>query len=274
MSCPDLRVQRGATELASLRRGPQGAFSVELITPPYRGCRLPPPRKRGRGRRGGEALRRWLRRSASWMKAPKTEQVRILSSAPARPTIAPAGSGAPASLQPRALAGLRLPAAPGRRSCQHCCPTCNSCNPEASGGWGGGARAGVCECMCLIASLLFFPSLPDRLPACLRPPPSLSYTQGELASEAHSRTHAHTRRLHEWEAGANPTRPAEPRLEQGCTTAPGGATQVMLPLLPWPLGLLSAHSSLLCAMPSLISVLPFSELLSPSPHLIFFLEFS
>lgn len=116
--------------------------------------------------------------------------------------------------------------------------------------------------------------LPACSPACLRPPPSLSYTQGELARETHSRTHAHTRRLHEWEAGANPTRPAEPRLEQGCTTAPGGATQVMHPRLPWPLGLLSAHPSLLSAMPSLISVLPFSELLFPFPHLIFFLEFS
>lgn len=68
--------------------------------------------------------------------------------------------------------------------------------------------------------------------------------------------------------------PAESRWEQGCTTAPGGATQVMRPLLRWPLGLLSAHPSLLCAMPSLISVLPFSELLSPFPRLIFFLEFS
>lgn len=68
--------------------------------------------------------------------------------------------------------------------------------------------------------------------------------------------------------------PAESSLEQGCTTAPGGATQVMRPLLWWPLRLLSAHPSLLCAMPSLISVLPFSELLSPFPRLIFFLEFS
>lgn len=122
---------------------PRRFFSVELITPPYRGCRLPPPGKRGRGQRGGgEAPCRWLRRSASWIEAPKTEQVRVLSSAPARPTIAPEGSGAPASLQPRAHAGLRLPAAPGRRSCQHCCPTCNSCNPEAAGGLGRGCARG------------------------------------------------------------------------------------------------------------------------------------
>lgn len=79
--------------------------------------------------------------------------------------------------------------------------------------------------------------LPACSPACLRPPPSLSYTQGELASETHSHTrartdtHTHTqaRRLHEWEAGANPKSPGKPRLEQGCTTAPGGATQVMSP---------------------------------------------
>lgn len=186
-------MQRGATELASLRRGPQGAFSVELITPPYRGCRLPPPGKRGRGRRGGEAPRRWLRRSASCIEAPKTEQVPVLSSAPVRPTIAPAGSGAPASLQPRAHAGLRLPAAPGRRSCQHCCPTCNSCNPEASGG--GGAGAGVRARVCVSVFNSFPPllPLPACSPACLRPPPSLSYTQGERVSErdtlAHTRTH-------------------------------------------------------------------------------------
>ncbi|MEJ1278813.1 hypothetical protein NN561_009737 [Cricetulus griseus] len=126
MSCPDLRAQRGATELASRRRGSQGAFSVELITPPYRGFRLPPPGKRGRGRRGGEALRGWLHRFTSRIEAPKKDQIPVLRSAPTRPTIAPAGSRAPASLRvssPHAHAGLRLPAAPGRLPCQHCCPT-------------------------------------------------------------------------------------------------------------------------------------------------------
>lgn len=105
-------------------------FSVERITPPYRGCRLPPPGKRGGGHQGGKAPCQWLLlhsaarflcSASPW--TPWKEQVPALHSAPVRPTIAPVGSGAPASLQPRAHAGLPLSAAPGRRPYQHCCPT-------------------------------------------------------------------------------------------------------------------------------------------------------
>lgn len=88
-------------------------------------------RRQGSGEEGGEAQRRRLlslsaarllgSKSPKW--SPGKDPVPALRSAPTRPTIAPAGRGAPASLQPRARAGLPLPAAPGRRPCQHCCPT-------------------------------------------------------------------------------------------------------------------------------------------------------
>ena len=66
---------------------------------------------------------------------------------------------------------------------------------QSRGFWGVGAGvcARVCECVCLIASLLFFPSLPARLPASVPNPRSL-HTDGEGERETHhthSNTHAH-----------------------------------------------------------------------------------
>lgn len=45
--------------------------------------------------------------------------------------------------------------------------------------------------MCLIASLLFFPSLPARLPASVPHPRSLTHRQRGRARETHTHSHAH-----------------------------------------------------------------------------------
>lgn len=73
-------------------------------------------------------------------------QVPALRSAPARPTIAPAGSGAPASLQPRAHARLPLPAGvPASTAAPHE----TAAIPRLLGGWGGCVRARVCVSVCV-----------------------------------------------------------------------------------------------------------------------------
>lgn len=107
--------------------------------------------------------------------------------------------------------------------------------------------------MCVFNSFPPLLPLPACSPACLRPPPSLSYTQGELASKTHSHTRARTdthtqaRRLHEWEAGANPKSPRRATLGAGLHHGAGGRHTGDEPLLPWPLALLSTHTSLLRA---------------------------
>lgn len=52
-------------------------------------------------------------------------------------------------------------------------------------------RARVCECVCLIASLLFFSSLPVRLPASVPHPRSLTHRQRGRARETHTHSHTH-----------------------------------------------------------------------------------
>lgn len=228
---PDLPPLISAQGRESRRAPPRSPrrFSVERITPPYHGCRLLPPGKREGGRQRGRAPRRWLLslsaallfRSASASRAPRKERVPALRSAPARLTIAPAGSGAPASLQPRAHAGLPLPAGvPASTATPHE----TAAIPRLLGGGGGCVRARVCASVsvgvCLIASLLSFPSLPASVPH----PRSLTHRQRGRARETHTLTR--TRRLHEWAAGANPARLGESRRTgAGSRAAPrrGGA---------------------------------------------------
>lgn len=84
---------------------------------------------------------------------------------------------------------------------------------QSRGFWGVGAGVYARACVSVFNSFPpFFLPLPACSPACLRPPPSLSYTQRGRERHTHSHTHAHAqRRLHEWETGANPTRPGERR---------------------------------------------------------------
>lgn len=98
---------------------------------------------------------------------------------------------------------------------------------QSRGFWGVGAgvcaRAGVS--VCVFNSFPPLLPLPACSPACLRPQPSLSThrRRGRARHTPHTLTHTRTRtrRLHEWEAGANPRRLGEPRLtDEGSRTAP------------------------------------------------------
>lgn len=276
---------RVAREQASRRRGPQGAFrwSGSRRLTVAADCH-----RRESGEEGGKAPRRWLLSlsvarflgsvSPKW--APRKEQVPGLCSAPERPTIAPAGSGVPANLQPRARTpGSRSRPLPAGVPASTAAPHETAAIPRLLGGWGGCVCARVCVSVCLIASLLLFPSLSVRLLASVPHPRSLTHRQRGRTRDTHAHTHAHAgymngRRepiLRGWAnrgaraLGAGPHHGAGGR-HAGDALPTGPLTSLRPPAPPPPQSLLPSMSSLFPPFSSLfLHLLPFFFSFSSSP---------